>query len=88
MAKCDKCKGTVDHIKYNAEDRQWYCLDCRALELYEQRGMVKVFEPYDLEHGPLEVIPDTDPNKIPFFTEEGKRVADCDKLHIPNAAAE
>lgn len=50
--------------------------------------MIKEFEPYMLQHGPIDTIPDDDPNKKLYYTDAGKRVADMDSVYIANRAEE
>lgn len=88
MADCSGCKKTTDHTYYDKKDRQFYCIDCKAENVYQERVDLHEFKPYDLKHGPKELVPNTDPNKKLYFTPEGKRVADMDTIHISNRSEE
>jgi len=88
MAECCRCDRTVDHTYYDLKDRKFYCIDCKAENVYHERVDIHEFKPYDLKHGPIDMIPSTDPNKNLHYEPNGKRVADLDSVHISSRAKE
>jgi len=88
MAECNGCKKEVHHTYYDKKDRKFYCIDCKADIVYQEDVDLHQFKPYDLKHGPIDMIPSTDPNKKLYYTPEGKRVADMDKIHISSRSEE
>ena len=72
--RCAKCNGNSHHTRLNKESHEWLCLECYGREEMEIHGGIRVFEPYVLRDGPMDTIPDTDPNKV--IDTESSRFAD------------
>lgn len=85
MSECDQCHKETNRVKWRKNERDWVCLDCYYGTPTGEEGIptVKTFEPYFLEHGPIHMIPNTDPNKV-----QHPKTADLDKVWVSSPAEE
>ena len=86
---CDGCGENADHLKYRTTERKSFCGKCWVANGdYRAVPFFKEFEPYALTNGPKHLIPLDDPNRVPWYTKEGKRVVDNEKIMIQNRSDE